>query len=363
MNAYFPEIKKNFGFGMMRLPMIGEDVDTETTCKMVDAFLAAGFNYFDTAHPYIGGKSEDAVKTCISDRYPREAFLLADKLSFNCFETEADIRPLFEKQLRKCGVEYFDFYLMHALNGERDAKYTATRSYEIVQELKAEGKIRHVGMSFHDSAEALDRILTAHPELEFVQLQLNYVDWEDPRVQARKCHEVCRRHNKPIVVMEPVKGGSLVNLPEKAMALLTDYSPAAYAIRYAASREGVMMVLSGMSDEAQMVDNLSAMTEFKPLTEKEEEIIGQVRTIYQSQNRIPCTACRYCVDGCPAGIPIPDIFAAMNDKRQEKEGADETYAAFGVKADACLGCGQCEEECPQHLHIRDLLAEVDKAFA
>ena len=363
MNAHFSEIRKNFGFGMMRLPMLGEDVDTNQTCKMVDAFLAAGFNYFDTAHPYIGGKSEDAVKTCIADRHPRDSFLLANKLSATFFETEAEILPLFVLQLRKCGVEYFDFYLMHAMNAERHQKYIATRAYDIAQELKAAGKIRHVGMSFHDSAEVLDQILTDRPELEFVQLQLNYVDWEDPRVQARKCHAVCRKHGKPVMVMEPVKGGSLVNLPQKALDLLLDYSAAGYAIRYAASREGVAMVLSGMSNEEQMADNLSAMTDFQPLTDAEEAAIAQVRTIYQAQNRIPCTACRYCTDGCPAGIPIPDLFAAMNDKRQEKEGAEEAYAAFEVKADACVECGQCEGECPQHLHIRELLKEVAKAFA
>ena len=363
MNAYFPEIKKNFGFGMMRLPMIGEDVDVDATCKMVDAFLDAGFNYFDTAYFYIDYKSELAVKSCVTDRHPRESYVLADKLTASCYETEADIRPLFAHQLEKCGVDYFDFYLIHANNRDRHVKYTDTHAYEIVQELKQAGKIRHVGMSFHDSAEVLDQILTDRPEMEFVQLQLNYVDWEDPKVQARKCHAVCRKHNKPIMVMEPVKGGSLVNLPEKALELLPDYSPAGYAIRFCASQEGVAMVLSGMSNEAQMADNIASMKDFQPLTEEENSAIAQVRTMYQALNKIPCTACRYCTEGCPAGIPIPDIFAAMNDKRAQTEGAEETYAAFEVKADACLGCGQCETECPQHLHIRDLLAEVDKAFA
>ena len=363
MHAYFPEIKKNFGFGMMRLPMIGEDVDIETTNKMVDAFLEAGFNYFDTAYFYIDYKSELAIRECVTQRHPREAFVLADKLTASCYETEADILPLFHKQLEKCGVEYFDFYLLHANNRDRHVKYAETRAYDIAQELKAQGKIRHVGMSFHDTADVLDKILTDRPDMEFVQLQLNYVDWEDPRVQARQCYEVCRKHGKPIMVMEPVKGGSLVNLPPKALELLTDYSPAGYAIRYCASLEGVAMVLSGMSTEAQVTDNLKTMTDFKPLTPAEAEIIAQVRTVYQAQNKIPCTNCRYCTEGCPAGIPIPDIFAAMNDKRQEKEGADETYAAFEVKADACLECGLCEKECPQHLQIRELLKEVAKTFA
>ena len=361
MNSVFPEVKKNFGFGMMRLPMIGEEVDTAATSAMVDAFLNAGFNYFDTAHPYIGGKSEEAVKTCLTDRHPRESFLLANKLSGFCFEKEEDIRPLFQLQLKKCGVDYFDFYLMHAMSTKRHEMYLKTRAYDIAQELKAEGKIRHVGMSFHDTAEVLDQILTDRPEMEFVQLQLNYVDWEDHKVQSKACLEVCRKHGKPVVVMEPVKGGSLVNLPEKATALM-EHKPAAYAIRYAAGCEGVFMVLSGMSNQAQMDDNLSFMTNFAPLSNSEQEIVARVRTMYQAQHRIPCTACRYCTDGCPAGIPIPDVFACLNDKRQDQGEPDKAYAAFENKASACVGCGQCENVCPQHLQIRDLLQEVAAAF-
>ena len=362
MHTYFPEIKKNFGFGMMRLPMTGDSVDLEQTKQMVDTFLAAGFNYFDTAHPYIQGQSETALRACLTSRYPRDRYVLANKLSGGCFEKEEEIRPLFEKQLECCGVEYFDFYLLHAVSEKRHALYTATRAYDIAQELKAEGKVRHVGMSFHDSAEVLDRILTERPELEFVQLQFNYVDYEDPRVQSRACYEVCRRHGKPVIVMEPVKGGSLVNLPEKALALMGDSSPAGFAIRYAAGFEGIYMVLSGMSDMAQMEDNLSTMGDFRPLDAGEQEMISRVRTLYQAQHRVPCTACRYCTDGCPAGIPIPDVFAALNDKRQGKDGADDAYAALEVKASACVKCGQCETVCPQHLHIRTLLEEADQAF-
>ncbi len=362
MNPYFPEIKKNFGFGMMRLPMIGDQVDLPQTEKMVDAFLAAGFNYFDTAHPYIQGQSETALRACLTSRYPREAYLLADKLSGGCFEKEEDIRPLFEKQLACCGVEYFDFYLMHAMNAARHETYQKTRAYDIAQELKAEGKIRHVGMSFHDSAAVLDKILTDRPELEFVQLQFNYVDFEDPRVQARACYEVCRKHGKGVVVMEPVKGGSLVNLPQKALDMMTDYSPAGYAIRYCAGFEGIYMVLSGMSDLSQMEDNLATMTNFVPLSAAEHAMIGKVRTIYQSQHRIPCTACRYCTDGCPAGIDIPFLFDCFNNLRT-RPGEEERYRQRPVGADACVGCGQCEEVCPQHLEIRELLEAVARAFA
>ena len=363
MNSFFPEIKKNFGFGMMRLPMIGEDVDIEQTKVMVDEFLNAGFNYFDTAHPYIQGKSELAIRDCLTRRYPREAYLLANKLSGGCFSKTEDIRPLFQTQLDACGVEYFDFYLMHALNAQRHQTYLDTHAYDICQELKAEGKIRHVGMSFHDKADVLDKILTDRPELEFVQLQFNYADWEDPRVQSRACWEVCLKHNKPVVVMEPVKGGSLVNLPAAAMELLPAGSSAGFAIRYAASFENIVMVLSGMSNTEQMADNLATMTDFVPLSKAEHEIVEQIRPLYQAMHKIPCTSCRYCTDGCPAGIPIPDVFTCLNDKRQGAEDAHSRYAAFENNASACVGCGQCEAVCPQHLHIRKLLEEVEKAFA
>ena len=363
MNRFFPEIKKNFGFGCMRLPMLGEQVDLETTAKMVDTFLEAGFNYFDTAHGYISGQSETALRHCLTSRYSRDKYILTNKLSPNHFETREDIRPLFQQQLEACGVEYFDFYLMHAMNAKYHARYQELGALEEALALKAEGKIRHVGMSFHDSAEVLDQILTAWPQIEVVQIQYNYADLEVPYIESRACYEVCVKHGKPVIVMEPVKGGSLVNLPQKAKDLLTGGSPASYAIRFAASPENMMMVLSGMSDMDQMLDNISYMADFKPLTEQEQELIVKVRTIYQGQTRIPCTGCRYCVDGCPAGIPIPDLFSAFNDLKQNKEGAAESYAAAPARGADCVECGQCEGICPQSLQIRQLLKSVDEAFA
>ncbi len=354
-------IKKNFGFGMMRLPMAGDTVDFDQVSTMVDDFIAHGFNYFDTAHPYIQGQSEEAVKRCLTARYPREQFVLVNKLSGSFWEKEADIAPLIDQQLAACGTAYFDILLMHAMNAARHEKYMQENAYEVAQKLKKMGKIRHVGISFHDSAAVLEQILCDRPELDVVQLQFNYVDYLDPKVQAKACLEVCRKHGKPVIVMEPVKGGSLAALPAEAARLLPGGSPASYAIRYAASAPGVKMVLSGMSNTAQMQENLSFMADFQPLTQEEYGLIERVRTIYQSQNRIPCTACRYCTDGCPANIPIPDLFAWVNAQRSEEKPA-QTYDQVMKRAGNCIGCGQCEKVCPQTLQIRRLLEKIEKEF-
>lgn len=364
------KVKKNFGFGCMRLPMNGDQVDIAETTRMVDEFLAQGFNYFDTAHGYIGGKSELALKECLTSRYPREAYSLTDKLTDSYFKTETDIRPFFESQLEACGVDYFDFYLMHAQNADNFKKFKACRAYETAFALKAEGRIRHVGLSFHDRAEVLDQILTEYPQIEVVQIQFNYLDYDDIAVQSRKCYEVCRKHGKPVLVMEPVKGGSLVNLPEEAKKVLDDLhggSPASYAIRFAAGFPGMMMVLSGMSDLEQMKDNLSYMRDFKPLNETELSAVNKVQEIFHKMNMIPCTACRYCVEGCPKQISIPDLFAIMNIKQLHHDwNADyyyeEVHTAPGRRASDCLKCGKCEKICPQHLPIRKLLEEIAKEF-
>ena len=364
------KVKKNFGFGCMRLPMNDDQVDIAETTRMVDEFLAQGFNYFDTAHGYIGGKSELALKECLTSRYPREAYSLTDKLTDSYFKTETDIRPFFESQLEACGVDYFDLYLMHAQNADNFKKFKACRAYETAFALKAEGRIRHVGLSFHDRAEVLDQILTEYPQIEVVQIQFNYLDYDDIAVQSRKCYEVCRKHGKPVLVMEPVKGGSLVNLPEEAKKVLDDLhggSPASYAIRFAAGFPGMMMVLSGMSNMEQMKDNLSYMRDFKPLNETELAAVNKVQEIFHKMNMIPCTACRYCVEGCPKQISIPDLFAIMNIKQLHHDwNADyyyeEVHTAPGRRASDCLKCGKCEKICPQHLPIRKLLEEVAKEF-
>lgn len=366
----FENVKKNFGFGCMRLPMSGDKVDYEEFSKMVDLYMAEGFNYFDTARVYLGGQSETAIRDCIAKRYPRESFILTDKLSTSLFNSEEEVRPLFAKQLESCGVDYFDFYLMHAQSKDIFEKYKRCRAYEQAFELKAEGKIRHVGLSFHDKAEVLDEILTEYPQVEVVQIQLNYLDFDDPAVQSRKCYEVCQKHNKPVIVMEPVKGGNLVNLPEDAKKVLEDLhggSPASYAIRFAAGFDGIMMVLSGMSNMEQMQDNLSYMKDFKPLDAAERNAIEEVCRIFHSKHLIPCTACRYCTDGCPKHISIPDLFSLMNSKQIYQDwNADyyygEVYTKNNGKASDCIGCGKCEKSCPQHLPIRQLLKDVVAQF-
>lgn len=363
-------IKKNFGFGCMRLPMKDSDVDVAEMNRMVDTFLENGFNYFDTAHGYVDGKSETALRECLTSRYPRDRYILTNKLTDFYFKKQEDIRPFFESQLKACGVDYFDFYLMHAQGAENFAFFKKCRAYETALELKSEGKFRHFGISFHDRAAVLEQILTEYPQIEVVQIQFNYADYDDPAVESRKCYEVCRKYGKPVIVMEPVKGGNLVNLPDKAKAVLDDLhggSPASYAIRFAAGFEGIMMVLSGMSNMEQMRDNISYMKDFKPLSEQELAAIGKVQEIFKSMNLIPCTSCRYCTAGCPKHISIPDLFAVMNTKQLYHDwNADYYYnvhtSGEKSKASDCIKCGKCEQACPQHLHIRDLLETVAKEF-
>ena len=364
------KIKKNFGFGCLRLPMKDGEVDKEQMCKMVDTFLEQGFNYFDTAHGYLDGKSELALRDCLTSRHERSEYILTNKLTNFYFKSEEEIRPFFESQLKACGVDYFDFYLMHAQSEQIFKYFKKCHAYEIALQLKEEGKIRHFGISFHDKAEALDQILTEYPQIEVVQIQFNYLDYEDPAVQSRKCYEVCRKHNKPVLIMEPVKGGNLVNLPEDAKKVLDDLhggSPASYALRFAAGFEGVLMVLSGMSNMEQMEDNISFMKDFQPLNEKEMEAVYKVADIFHQKHAIACTACRYCTAGCPKQISIPDLFACMNAKKVFNDCNanyyySNAYTVHNGKASDCIKCGKCEKACPQHLPIRDLLEDVAKEF-
>lgn len=360
---------KRFGFGAMRLPMVNGEVDKEQFNAMIDEFLAAGFTYFDTAHGYLDGKSETAIRDCLAARYPRESFVLANKLSAGFFKTREDVLPLFEEQLRCCGVDYFDYYLIHAMSGERYDLYRDCGAFEIIPQLKREGRVRHFGMSFHDKAEVLDRILTEQPELEFVQLQFNYLDYEDPVVESRKCYEVCVKHGKRVSVMEPVKGGALSELPADAGAILDALgggSHASYALRFAEGFENVYMVLSGMSSIEQMRDNLATMSDFRPLDETELAAVRKVAETLRGKDAIPCTACRYCTSGCPMGIDIPSFFSCYNSKVMfGRPQSSERYAELiknGTGPNDCMACGHCEEVCPQHLRVRSLLRDVAEEF-
>ena len=370
MSNPFTEINKKLGFGCMRLPMKDGRVDNAEFSKMIDAFIENGFNYFDTAHGYLDGASEIAIRDCLTSRYPRESYVLTNKLTGSFFKTESEIRPFFEKQLEACGVEYFDFYLMHTQNAPLFKKFKACRAYETAFELKKEGKVRHVGISFHDSAQVLDEILTEYPEIEVVQIQFNYYDYDDPNVQSKKCYDVCRKHGKPILVMEPVKGGTLVNLPEDAKApilALGGGSLASYAIRFAGGFDGIVCVLSGMGNMDMMLDNISYMKDFVPLDEKEHAALREAVSIIHKKDFVSCTGCRYCVSGCPAGILIPDVFACLNDKKLFNSWQGEYFYNFvytkkGGKASDCIGCGACEDSCPQKLPIRELLVKVSDEF-
>lgn len=378
MDNSFPEVKKYFGFGCMRLPMRDGEVDIEQFKQMTDLFLANGFNYFDTAHGYIDGKSELAIREALTSRYPRESYILTDKLTGPYFKKREDIRPFFENQLKWCGVDYFDFYLMHAQTAKEFEAFKKKGAYEEALELKKEGKIRHFGISFHDKAAVLDQILTEYPEVEVVQIQFNYLDYDDPSVESRKVYEVARRHGKPVLVMEPVKGGSLVNLPDDAQkeinVLQADGvhtgSNASYAIRFAAGFDGIRVVLSGMSTLAQMQDNISYMKDFKPLDDAENETLKKVVGVFRNLHMIACTSCHYCIEEnhCPKKILIPDLFACLNSKMVFHNWNADFYYGNVLTADGhgkasdCIKCGGCERVCPQHLPIRKLLGQVAEAF-
>lgn len=366
---------KKLGFGFMRLPMTEGEIgdadgvlDKEQICEMIDRFLASGFTYFDTAHNYIGGKSETGLRDFLIARHPRETFYLANKLTETYFQSEADIIPFFESQLQYTGVSYFDNYLMHAISSKNYDKYVSCRAFETAAGLKAEGKIRHIGISFHDKAAFLDKVLTERPEIEFVQIQFNYLDFDDPVVESGAVYDVCVKHGKPVIVMEPVKGGDLAALPEDAAAILDALgggSHASYAIRFVASFENVKMILSGMSTIGQMEDNTSFMSDCKPLDETEMAAVTQVRELLRARGTIACTACRYCVEGCPVKIRIPQLFSCYN--LQKMFGGDysfEDYARHTAKVSPseCIECGQCEDICPQHLPIRELLRTVADEF-
>ncbi len=359
------------GFGLMRLPRIDKETpDLDQIIKMVDTYMEAGGKYFDTA--YIYGDSEQTIRKALCERHPRDSYYLASKLNASdfCCESEEKAKKEIYESLERTGAGYFDFYLLHAIGEDNIGKYEEYGLFEFVKGLKEQGLVKHIGFSFHDSAAMLEKLLNDHPEFEFVQLQINYADWESDNIQSRKCYEVASAHDMPVIVMEPVKGGSLADPPETAKKYFTghapDASPSSWAIRFAASLPDVMIVLSGMSTIEQMEDNLSYMKDFIPLDEKEQEIIVKVREAIESIDLIPCTSCHYCTPGCPMEIRIPELFEVMNQYRKfnNLQIAKKRYAARAKEAPAsvCIQCGQCESACPQHLPIISLLEETAGKF-
>lgn len=368
---------KKLGFGLMRLPLTDSEdsktIDVDRFNTMVDLFMERGFTHFDTAYMYHGEKSEEVFRESVVKRYPRESFTVTDKMPIYMVEKKEDLEKIFNKQLERCGVDYFDYYWMHAMNDQRYSLSKEVDAFGFLEEKKKEGKIRHIGFSFHDSAEVLDKMLKNEPSVEFVQLQINYLDWEDGRIQSRLCYETARKHNKKIFIMEPVKGGTLAQLPEQAEALLKKKDPeasvASWALRYAASLEDVVMVLSGMSEEWQLEDNIEIFDDFKALEKEDYELLDEVVEIIKKSMKIACTSCRYCVDGCPVSIAIPEYFEIYNRSVDLSNPDDPAIKAdFAKLADKhgkpweCIACGQCQDQCPQFLPIIEDLKKISDIF-
>ncbi|RAP50881.1 MAG: Fe-S oxidoreductase [Methanosphaera sp. rholeuAM74] len=370
---------KKMGFGMMRLPLKDNDdltsINQKEVNEMVDLFMKSGYTYFDTAYPYHEGRSEVALRKALVERYPRDSYVVADKLPLFLINKEEQLEQIFNEQLERTGLDYFDYYLMHNVSGFSEDGFIGVDSFKFVNEKKAEGKIKHLGLSSHADAEYIDNILSQHPEMEFIQLQLNYLDWKNEGIQSRKCYEVARKHGIPVIVMEPLKGGFLANVPDDACKLMKDYNPdksiVSWAMRYVTGLDDVMMVLSGVNTYKQMEENISDMENFEALSSEELSIIDEVVGIINSQIAVPCTKCNYCIAHCPKNINIPKLFDMYNNEKIENI---ETFTAVGNAyvnysrvegngiASDCIECGLCVKECPQHIDIPTVMKDVKNTF-
>ncbi|MFI3173007.1 MAG: aldo/keto reductase [Eubacteriales bacterium] len=368
---YLGEHIPKLGFGYMRIPKIGTEIDTEQTIKMVDLFMEQGFTYFDTAYAYLDERAEDSLRETLVERYPRDSFQLTSKLPIWLIKSVEDTRKYFDISIERLGVEFIDFYLMHAMCTERINIADEFQVWDTLIELKKEGKIKHLGFSFHDKPDVLEKILREHgDDMDFVQLQINYLDWESDEIQSKACYEIALKYKKPIIIMEPVKGGTLATIPKKADQLMKTYRPdmsiPSWAIRYCASLENILTVLSGMSTIEQVVDNLSYMKEFTPLKEEEYQVIKEAVDIMNSTDKIPCTDCKYCVPGCPMNINIPGVFGVWNDNKMLGTEGEKpiNINKFKIRIDGlgkpseCISCGACEAQCPQHINIMERLTDV-----
>lgn len=366
---------KKLGFGFMRLPLIDDTdrrtIDYDSLYKMVDAYMSAGFSYFDTAYHYHNGYSEVALRKAVVERYERDKLIIADKMPMLMVKKKEQLDEIFEEQLVKCGVSYFDYYLLHAVGYSNYSTINKIAAFDYLRKKKKEGKIKKIGFSYHADAELLDKILFENPDVDVVQLQLNYLDWEDPLIESRKCYEIAEKHKKEVIVMEPIKGGVLANLPDDINRLFKDYSSsdssASWALRYAASKKNVVLVLSGMSDITQVDDNISNMNCFEPMNNKEYLVIEEVVKKIKKIATIPCTSCYYCVRTCPKQIKIPEYFAIYNNWKQNKKTQMLVTSMYysnlinnSCNAKECIKCGKCKKECPQHIDIATKLQEANK---
>ncbi|MBR0472460.1 MAG: aldo/keto reductase [Methanosphaera sp.] len=368
---------KKLGFGLMRLPQTDdnpENIDQEQLNQMVDIYMENGYNYFDTAYPYHNGLSETALKKAVVDRYPRESFKIADKLPIFFIHEEKDMQPYFEEQLERCGVEYFDYYMLHNVCSWNEYAFTKVDSFGFLKQKKKEGLVKQIGISLHDEPKYLEKILEQHPEIDFVQLQINYLDWEDKAIQAKKCYEIARKYNKPIIVMEPIRGGGLAKIPEEAEKLMKEYNPetkpSSWALRFCAGLQDVVMVLCGMNNIEQMKENIESMNDYQPINKEEQEILEKVADIIHSAIEIPCTSCNYCLETCPQNIYISKYFELYNAEKQTKwQGFSQqvnlylTYIEKNYgRARDCVECDVCIHQCPQRLDIPGYMKKVSEEF-